>query len=200
MVYMEIRHLKDTNEIQEGINALTSIFIDEYPYYSEWIKNKEKEFKSFEKEVLALVEENSTVGYAMIHNCTPNYFKINGIYVFPEFEGNGYASNAIEQIIEEQAIFGKHYALIQTRFHNNAVVHMFDKIGFDILGHNFHKIEQKDNWVAIYDIRHTNDYINMIDIAYKEYPGFEPMSIEEIQKTRDNYSRYEAKTLKKYIK
>ena len=69
---MEIRHLKDTNEIQEGINALTSIFIDEYPYYSEWIKNKEKEFKSFEKEVLALVEENSIVGYAMIHNCTPN--------------------------------------------------------------------------------------------------------------------------------
>ncbi|MBR2708502.1 MAG: hypothetical protein IKE90_03605 [Bacilli bacterium] len=117
--------------------------------------------------------------------------------MFPEYEGNGHASNAIEQIIEEQATFGKQYALIQTRFHNNAVVHMFDKIGFDILGHNFHKIEQKDNWVAIYDIRQSNDYINMIEIAYKEYPGFEPMSVEEIQKTKENYSRYETKTLKK---
>ena len=29
---------------------------------------------------------------------------------------------------------------------------------------------------------------SMIAIAYKEYPGFEPMSIEEIQDTREQYS------------
>ncbi len=195
---MELKHLKDKGDIQEGINALTAIFIDEYPYYSEWIKKKEEEFNIFEKEILALIDKNIIVGYAMIHNCTPNYFKINGIYVFPEFEGNGYASNAIMQMIEEQALFGKQYALIQTRLHNNAVVHMFDKIGFDILGHNFHQIEQKDNWVAMFDINQKCDYDDMIGIAYKEYPGFEPRSIEEIQNTREKYSNYDRiKRLKK---
>lgn len=140
------------------------------------------------KKVLALIEKNIIVGYAMIHNCTPDYFKINGIYVFPEFEGNGYASKAITQMIEEQSLTGKQYALIQTRLHNNAVVHMFDKIGFDILGHNFHEIEQKDNWVAMFDINKSLDLDSMISIAYKEYPGFEPMSIGEIQDTREQYS------------
>ena len=187
---MELKHLRNKEEIQEGINALTSIFIDEYPYYSEWIKKKAEEIDTFEKEVLALIEKNIIVGYAMIHNCTPDYFKINGIYVFPEFERNGYASKAITQMIEEQSLTGKQYALIQTRLHNNAVVHMFDKIGFDILGHNFHEIEQKDNWVAMFDINKSHDLDSMKSIAYKEYPGFEPMSIEEIQDTREQYSNY----------
>lgn len=51
---MELKHLRNKEEIQEGINALTSIFIDEYPYYSEWIKKKAEEFNTFEKKSISI--------------------------------------------------------------------------------------------------------------------------------------------------
>lgn len=54
---MKLKHLRNKKEIQEGINTLTSIFIDEYPYYSEWIKKKKEEFDTFEKKVLSLIEK-----------------------------------------------------------------------------------------------------------------------------------------------
>jgi|GEM_PF-5458991 len=196
---MELLYLREKEDIKLGIQELTNIFIDEYPYYSTWIQKKQAEFDSFEKEVVAITENQSIVGYAMIHHCDSEYFKINGIYVFPQFEGKGFASRCIEQMINDARITNAKYALIQTRFHNNTVTHMFDKLGFSILGNNYHEIEKNDNWVAVCDIQGNGNKNEMLSVVKNEYPGFIQMTEEEIKTTRVNYETKSATVLKKKL-
>lgn len=39
------------------------------------------------------------------------------------------------------------------RLHNKIVVHMFESLQFDVIGKNYHNIEKKYNWVAVYDLK-----------------------------------------------
>lgn len=178
---MKLKYLREDNEIKLGINQLTEIFKDEYPYYTTWISKNENEFKSYEKEVIALYEDGVVVGYAMIHNCNEQYMKINGIYIFEEYEGNGYASQFLNLLFNDCKEKGLMYMLIQTRLNNNAVVRLFNKTGFVIVGSNFHQIEDKDNWVAINDIFGNENSDEIVKILNNEYPGFQILNQNQIE-------------------
>lgn len=186
---MELEHLRNPEEIKEGLVALIDVFIDEYPYYYEWINKSKKQIESYEKEIIAIKADNEIVGYAMIHNSDDKYFKINGIYIFPKHEGKRYATKSILNILKEGELKGKDYALIQTRTHNKKVIHLFKKIGFNILGNNYHAIEKKDNVVAVYDIQRKENMNEMIETARKEYPGFEHIEEEKIDSFIENSSK-----------
>lgn len=177
---MKLNYLRNKEEINEGIFHLTEIFSEEYPYYTTWISKKQKEIDTFEKEVIRIEVDNAIVGYAMIHNCSEKHSKINGIYIFEEYEGNGYASQFLNLLVEESKEKGKRYLMVQTRLNNNAVVKLFNKTNFDILGTNYDAIEEKDNWVAVNDLQRISNREEMINLAAYEYPRFQFLQQDEI--------------------
>lgn len=177
---MRLNYLRKKDEINEGIYHFTEIFSEEYPYYTTWISKKQKEFDTFEKEVIAIENNDKIVGYSMVHNCSEKHSKINGIYIFEEFEGNGYASQFLNKLVEESKEKGRKYLLIQARLNNNAVVKLFNKTNFIILGTNYHSIEEKDNWVAINDLQGISNGEEMANLVTYEYPGFQSLQKEEI--------------------
>lgn len=65
-----------------------------------------------------------------------------------EFKGQGIASKAILELINILKQNSIDLVYVQTRLDNNAVVHLFDKTNFKLIGTNFHEVEQKNNWVA----------------------------------------------------
>ena len=169
---MKIIQLKETERIKEGLRILTEEFIEEYPYYSTWIKKNEATFKDRTRVVYELNDNEKTVGYMMIHFSTTKCAKINGIYVFPNCQKRGYAKEALLQIIKELKEQNYDYAFIQTRKHNKIVVHMFDTLHFDVIGQNYHKIEKQPNWVAVYDLNRKRNFDEMCALAVQLYPGF----------------------------
>lgn len=183
---MKLKFLKKGSEINEGIYYLTEIFEKECTYYTTWIEKKINEIKNFEKEVIALYVDENLIGYSMIHNCTEEYIKINAMYIFEEYKGNGYATEFLNLLVDDCKIKGYKYVLVQTRLNNNAVVRLFDKTGFNIRGTNFHQIECKDNWVAINDINNAGRTEKIIEILESEYPGFEKLNKLEIDEIIDS--------------
>lgn len=169
---MKIVQLKESEKVQNGLRSLTEEFIGEYPYYSKWIQKNEATFKDRTRVVYELNDNGKVVGYMMIHFSTDKCAKINGIYVFPNYQKKGYAKEALMQVLEQLKMNNYDYAFIQTRIHNKIVVHMFESLRFDVIGKNYHKIEKQDNWVAVYDLKEKRNFDEMISMAEQFYPGF----------------------------
>lgn len=182
---VNLKRVTTKEEFEKGVEALTSIFIEEYPYYSIWISNHMDQFIRGEKQILSVEKDNEIVGYFMIHFFTNKIVKINGIYIFEEFKGQGIASKAILEFIN---ILKQNYidlVYVQTRLDNNAVVHLFDKTNFKLIGTNFHEVEQKNNWVACNKI---NSLItNEQEIASAIYDGFSPLNESDVLSLRNEH-------------
>ena len=182
---VNLKRVTTKEEFEKGVESLTSIFIEEYPYYSTWISNHMDQFIRGEKQILSVEKDNEVVGYFMIHFSTNKIVKINGIYIFEEFKGQGIASKAILELINilKQNSIDLVYA--QTRLDNNAVVHLFDKTNFKLIGINFHEVEQKNNWVACNKI---NSLItNEQEIASAIYDNFFPLSQTDVFSLREEH-------------
>ena len=182
---IKLNRTSTQEEFDKGVEALTSIFIEEYPYYSTWISNHMDQFIRGEKQILSVEKDNEIVGYFMIHFSTNKIVKINGIYIFEEFKGQGIASKAILELINILKQNSIDLVYVQTRLDNNAVVHLFDKTNFKLIGTNFHEVEQKNNWVACNKI---NSLItNEQEIASAIYDGFSPLSQTDVLSLREEH-------------
>lgn len=182
---VNLKRVTTKEEFEKGVESLTSIFIEEYPYYSTWISNHMDQFIRGEKQILSVEKDNEIVGYFMIHFSTNKIVKINGIYIFEEFKGQGIASKAILELINILKQNSIDLVYVQTRLDNNAVVHLFDKTNFKLIGTNFHEVEQKNNWVACNII---NSLItNEQEIASAIYDGFSPLSQTDVLSLREEH-------------
>ena len=182
---VNLKRVTTKEEFEKGVESLTSIFIEEYPYYSTWISNHMDQFIRGEKQILSVEKDNETVGYFMIHFSTNKIVKINGIYIFEEFKGQGIASKAILELINILKQNSIDLVYVQTRLDNNAVVHLFDKTNFKLIGTNFHEVEQKNNWVACNII---NSLITKEqEIASAIYDGFSPLSQTDVLSLREEH-------------
>ena len=182
---VNLKRVTTKEEFEKGVESLTSIFIEEYPYYSTWISNHIDQFIREEKQILSVEKDNEIVGYFMIHFSTNKIVKINGIYIFEEFKGQGIASKAILELINILKQNSIDLVYVQTRLDNNAVVHLFDKTNFKLIGTNFHEVEQKNNWVACNII---NSLItNEQEIASAIYDGFSPLSQTDVLSLREEH-------------
>ena len=121
----------------------------------------------------------------MIHFCTSKIVKINGIYIFDEFSNQGVATAAINELINKLTKLFIDLIYIQTRLDNNSVVHLFDKTNFQLIGTNFHEVENKNNWVACHKI--NSSITNEQEIAQKLYKGFLPLKQNEIISLRNEH-------------
>ena len=182
---VNLKRVTTKEEFEKGVESLTSIFIEEYPYYSTWISNHMDQFIRGEKQILSVEKDNEIVGYFMIHFSTNKIVKINGIYIFEEFKGQGIASKAILELINILKQNSIDLVYVQTRLDNNAVVHLFDKTNFKLIGTNFHEVEQKNNWVAcnIINFLITNEQ----EIASAIYDGFSPLSQTDVLSLREEH-------------
>lgn len=182
---VNLKRVTTKEEFEKGVESLTSIFIEEYPYYSTWISNHMDQFIRGEKQILSVEKDNEIVGYFMIHFSTNKIVKINGIYIFEEFKGQGIASKAILELINILKQNSIDLVYVQTRLDNNAVVHLFDKTNFKLIGTNFHEVEQKNNWV---DCNIINSLItNEQEIASAIYDGFSPLSQTDVLSLREEH-------------
>ena len=182
---VNLKRVTTKEEFEKGVESLTSIFIEEYPYYSTWISNHMDQFIRGEKQILSVEKDNEIVGYFMIHFSTNKIVKINGIYIFEEFKGQGIASKAILELINILKQNSIDLVYVQTRLDNNEVVHLFDKTNFKLIGTNFHEVEQKNNWVACNII---NSLItNEQEIASAIYDGFSPLSQTDVLSLREEH-------------
>ena len=183
---VELKSIISKEDFERVIKELTTIFIDEYPYYSTWISTHIDQFISGEKQILKVDKNNTTVGYFMIHFYTKKIVKINGIYIFEEFKGQGIATQAILELLN--MLKGKSVDLVyvQTRLDNNAVIHLFDKTKFELIGTNYHEIEQKNNWVACNKINILVS--NEQEIASEIYDGFSPLNKNEVLSLRKEHT------------
>lgn len=182
---VNLKRVTTKEEFEKSVESLTSIFIEEYPYYSTWISNHMDQFIRGEKQILSVEKDNEIVGYFMIHFSTNKIVKINGIYIFEEFKGQGIASKAILELINILKQNSIDLVYVQTRLDNNAVVHLFDKTNFKLIGTNFHEVEQKNNWVACNKI---NSLItNEQEIASAIYDGFSPLSQTDVLSLREEH-------------
>ena len=182
---VNLKRVTTKEEFEKGVESLTSIFIEEYPYYSTWISNHMDQFIRGEKQILSVEKDNEIVGYFMIHFSTNKIVKINGIYIFEEFKGQGIASKAILELINILKQNSIDLVYVQTRLDNNAVVHLFDKTNFKLIGTNFHEVEQKNNWD---DCNIINSLItNEQEIASAIYDGFSPLSQTDVLSLREEH-------------
>ena len=182
---VNLKRVTTKEEFEKGVEFLTSIFIEEYPYYSTWISNHMDQFIRGEKQILSVEKDNEIVGYFMIHFSTNKIVKINGIYIFEEFKGQGIASKAILELINILKQNSIDLVYVQTRLDNNAVVHLFDKTNFKLIGTNFHEVEQKNNWV---DCNIINSLItNEQEIASANYDDFSPLSQTDVLSLREEH-------------
>lgn len=180
-----IHRTKNKEEFEIGVQALTEIFIDEYPYYATWISKNKEQFEKGEKQILTIYDNSNVVGYIMIHFCTNEYVKINGIYIFENYKGKGLATEALNNLVTFLNQQQVNLIFVQTRLDNNAVVHLFDKTKFNLIGTNYHSIEQRDNWVACKNIGDIG--LNEQIIASQLYEGFCPLTTNEIAELRDKH-------------
>ncbi len=194
---IKLKRTGTQEEFNNGVESLTSIFIEEYPYYSTWISNHMDQFKSGEKQILSINSENELLGYLMIHFCTDKIVKINGIYVFENNKGKGIATLAISELTKLLQKMNVQLIFVQTRLDNNAVVHLFDKTSYKLIGKNFHSVELKDNWVACNNV--SSSEIDEQKVASEIYDGFTPLSEQEVQNLRNKH-KDENLVLKKKIK
>ena len=118
----------------------------------------------------------------MIHFSSMNIVKINGIYIFEENKGKGIATQALTNLCELLKQVNVDLIYVQTRLDNNAVVHLFDKTGFKLIGTNYHNVEQRNNWVACCNL---NDVIiDEQNIAGQIYDGFTALDGEGVLNLR----------------
>lgn len=182
---IKLNRTNTQEEFNKGVEALTSIFIEEYPYYSTWINNHLDQFKNGEKQILSINNEKELLGYLMIHFCTDKIVKINGIYVFENNKGKGIATLAINELTKLLQKKNVQLIFVQTRLDNNAVVHLFDKTGYNLIGTNFHPVELKDNWVACNNVSSLE--LDEQKVALGIYDGFNPLSEQEVQELRNKH-------------
>ena len=184
---IKVSRIETDNELKAGIESLTSIFIEEYPYYSTWIEKNMHQFYSGEKQILKVLDNqnNQLLGYIMIHFSSMNIVKINGIYIFEENKGKGIATQALTNLCELLKQVNVDLIYVQTRLDNNAVVHLFDKTGFKLIGTNYHNVEQRNNWVACCNL---NDVIiDEQNIAGQIYDGFTALDREGILNLKEQH-------------
>lgn len=182
---VKLKKVETKEDFEKGVEALTSIFIEEYPYYSTWISNHINQFINGEKQILEVVKDSEIVGYFMIHFSTNKVVKINGIYIFEEFKGHGIASDAIVELLNMLKNNFVDLVYVQTRLDNNAVVRLFDKTNFKLIGTNYHEVEQKNNWVACNKL--NNLISNEQEIASMIYDGFDSLNQNEVLLLREKH-------------
>lgn len=184
---IKVSRIETDDELKAGIESLTSIFIEEYPYYSTWIEKNMHQFYSGEKQILKVLDNqnNQLLGYIMIHFNSKNIVKINGIYIFEENKGKGIATQALTNLCELLKQVNVDLIYVQTRLDNNAVVHLFDKTGFKLIGTNYHNVEQRNNWVACRNL--NNIIIDEQNIAGQIYDGFTALDGEGILNLREQH-------------
>ena len=182
---IELKRTSTKEEFDNGVDSLTSIFIEEYPYYSTWIKKHVDQFETGEKQILSISEENKLLGYLMIHFCSKEIVKINGIYIFEEQKGKGIATQAVNSLTTMLKNINVKFIFVQTRLDNNAVVHLFDKTGYKLIGTNYHSVEHKNNWVACNNLSMLD--VDEQSIASGVYDGFTPLSNQEVLDLREKH-------------
>ena len=171
---MQIRIIKEKDELKESLRALTEQFEAECPYYREWLQKNQNGFEKGSRMVYALDDEGGTVGYMMVHCLSgTKYAKINSIYVFPEFQGNGYAKQAFSQIIAELKAKEYEYVYAQARIYNVKVVHVFHLMHFRIIGERVHQIEKERSFILGYDLSERKEFDGMLKVGKELYPGLE---------------------------
>ena len=171
---MKIRIIKDKLELNESLRVLTEEFEVECPYYKEWLQKSQNGFEKGSRKVYALDSEGITVGYMMVHCISETkYAKINSIYVFPEYQGNGYAQKAFSQIISELKAKEYEYVYAQARIYNVKVVHVFHLMHFRIIGERVHQIEKERSFILGYDLSETKEFERMLKVGKELYPGLE---------------------------
>ncbi|MEG2310574.1 MAG: GNAT family N-acetyltransferase [Clostridia bacterium] len=159
-------------EIQKAKTEFVEQFKTEYKYYETWIAKNKRDFENGKRVIFKLIADNNIVGYVMINYSSNITAKINGIFIYQQFFNRGFASIALKSILEHLKEKKYEYAMIQTRFTNAKVIHMFDKLGFKIIGKKVHEIEQKDNVVACYDLKCNKMQQQLVAEAIKQYQGF----------------------------
>ena len=180
-----IEKISTDEDFQNAMNELISIFIDEYPYYSRWINSHMQQFESGERQILSIKENDALLGYIMLHFLSEEIIKFNGLYIFERYKGKGFATLALSQLAKKLTGESIKYIYAQTRLDNNAVVHIFEKSGFELIGTNYHDVELKNNWVVCYSADQSS--LNKQIIAKNVYDSFVPLTIEEIQKLKEEH-------------
>lgn len=180
-----IEKVSTNEDFQNAVDELISIFIDEYPYYSRWINSHMNQFESGERQILSIKENGALLGYIMIHFLSKEIVKFNGLYIFEQYKGKGFATLTLSQLTKKMTEESVKYIYAQTRLDNNAVVHIFEKTGFELIGTNYHDVELKNNWVVCYSMNQSSR--NKQIVAKNVYDSFVPLTIEEIQKLREEY-------------
>ncbi len=121
----------------------------------------------------------------MIHFSSKNIVKLNGIYIFEENKGKGIATQALINLCALLKQVNVDLIFVQTRLDNNAVVHLFDKTGFKLIGTNYHNVEQKDNWVACCNLNKI--ITDERNIAAQIYDGFIALDGERISDLKEQH-------------
>lgn len=168
--------VKNTQSITMILETLKEEFIITYPYYGTWIEKIKEGFALGVRELYEIKHNESLIGYILIHFCPNSCVKINGLLIFKEFRGNGYGSKALNQLVRQLKCKDISYAYIQCRIENQAMYHLFHKLGFSLIGTNFHPIEKEFNWLGVYDIKQSNHVEKMVVLANKIYDNFSKYS------------------------
>lgn len=164
--------VKNTQSITMILETLKEEFIIIYPYYGIWIENIKEGFDLGVRELYEIKHNESLIGYILIHFCPNSCVKINGLLIFKEFRGNGYGGKALNQLVKQLKSKDINYAYIQCRIENKAMYHLFHKLGFILIGTNFHPIEKAFNWLGVYDIKQSNHVEEMVVLANNIYENF----------------------------
>lgn len=160
-------------EMNQGIEALVNVFENKHTYYKTWCMNKKKDLASGKRALLKILnEKNIPVGYAMINFVNSKYAKLNAVQINNQFQQKGYCKETFYKIFDMLRAKGYEIMFIQTRFYNKTVLHMFETMGFDVLGQKFHEIEQMNNVVACYPLEGSYSRSEECAIAQEIYEGF----------------------------
>lgn len=154
------------------LEKLKEEFITTYPYYGIWIEKIKDGFSLGIRELYEIQYNEHLVGYILIHYCSNSCVKINGLLIFKEFRGNGYGSKSLSQLIKQLKNNDISYAYIQCRIDNKVMNHLFHKLGFDLIGTNFHPVEKEFNWLGAYDVKQSKNIEKMTMLANDIYDNF----------------------------
>lgn len=169
---LELIEANDCRDIAVGIEQLEAAFIAEYPYYSTWVENIKCEFATGKRTLYKLQSDEHCVGYILIHFCAHKSAKLNGLLIFEKFRGNGYANKALDQLLKQLTTTHIEYIFAQCRIENNAMIHLFHKFDFNIIGTNYHTIEKAYNWLGAYNLKGNGNLERMVSIADSIYANF----------------------------
>lgn len=168
---------RTAQDVDAGIKALVEVFEEKHTYYKKWCDEKREDLLSGKRELFRIInEDNDIVGYVMLNYVSDKYVKLNAIAVDKKFQKRGYARDAFKFVFDMLKALQYEYLFIQTRHYNATVLHMFESMGFAVIGEKFHELEQMNNVVACYSLNSKQDFKEeAVKIASEIYDGFTPV-------------------------